>query len=455
MSSEQNKPYYQIKDDEKKELTDKKQIIIKVKNIISSILYNYKELEKKDFIEEHLNKTDNIFWDLRMIMKSSNILIDGNLPPEWYIYTLLETLRQLPLEYQENDYKKLLNELKNELTDSIKQNIFEDIIALIGKVKYAKINKKNSDKIKEIITEIRLNNIVNDIIENEILNSTIDYKVSNNKKEISFNKENLKKEQLEVLNEYFFIFNKKGFCKTIEEFVKKFPNLNENLPLEGKEINEKEIATFEMQKQMKLPENLKIFFNYVNELVKIRATNEKDADIISNKIYDYVMSKIYSRIYPKEKHLYDKQIYEKICNESWMKPEYFNKLDIKLNFDLVILDTEDFFKLMREAKSPNKKYNYFQKTMDIFRNFLIFANNEQEFHNLLLPFLSFCIIKFKPTSIYTDCKFMELYMDEKKKIENEYLINYMIEACNFIKDLELKPFNDDKPPKEFLTELID
>jgi hypothetical protein len=56
MSSEQNKPYYQIKGDEKKELTDKKQIIIKVKNIISSILYNYKELEKKDFIEEHLIK---------------------------------------------------------------------------------------------------------------------------------------------------------------------------------------------------------------------------------------------------------------------------------------------------------------------------------------------------------------------------------------------------------------
>jgi hypothetical protein len=44
-------------------------------------------------------------------------------------------------------------------------------------------------------------------------------------------------------------------------------------------------------------------------------------------------------------------------------------------------------------------------------------------------------------------------MDEKNK--NEYQINYMIEACNFIKDLDLKPFNNNKPPKEFLTELID
>ena len=131
-SLEQKKFYYHIKELKEKDFKDInpkelliKNNIIKCKNFISSILYNYRILEKSDFIKGKTNNTMDILKELAYFMKSSNFLIDGTIPSEWYLISLIECLKKLPDEYKENKYQKLFDELTLALNKSIKQYNFK------------------------------------------------------------------------------------------------------------------------------------------------------------------------------------------------------------------------------------------------------------------------------------------------------------------------------------------
>ena len=47
-------------------------------------------------------------------MKSSNYLIDEQIPSEWYLISLMECLKKLPEDYKLNEFQKLFDELKTE-----------------------------------------------------------------------------------------------------------------------------------------------------------------------------------------------------------------------------------------------------------------------------------------------------------------------------------------------------
>ena len=64
--------------------------IIKVKNYLNTLLYNYRTLVKTDFEEGTTSNLINILKELKIFMKSSNFVIDGSIPSEWYINSLIE-----------------------------------------------------------------------------------------------------------------------------------------------------------------------------------------------------------------------------------------------------------------------------------------------------------------------------------------------------------------------------
>ena len=100
-------------------------LIIKTKNVISTILYNYRVFIETDFEDAETINTIDIFKKLKLFMKSTDFVVDESIPSEWYIELLFEYLRKLPPEYKEKDYKKLYDELKNDIEKSIKQYDFE------------------------------------------------------------------------------------------------------------------------------------------------------------------------------------------------------------------------------------------------------------------------------------------------------------------------------------------
>ena len=74
-------------------------------------------------------------------MKSSNFVVDGSVPSEWYVSSILEYLPLIPNDLTKNDCEELYNQIEEDVTRSIKELDFEALSVIIGKLKYVRRGK--------------------------------------------------------------------------------------------------------------------------------------------------------------------------------------------------------------------------------------------------------------------------------------------------------------------------
>ena len=368
-------------------------------------------------------------------MKSSNYLIDGTIPSEWYLISMRECLKKLPDEYKNNEYEKLFEELTSELNESINKCNAEYLSMLIDGMKLGDKNKNYYDTIKEIYLDIELNNKANNIIEND--NITFNFKIIEKKRESIKSKKLIKSKTFNFDNNIFIAENlfKDKFTKTIENFIKDFPNLNQ---YKLNKYNSKEkINIFEFQEEINLPNKIISYFTIIYQYLKNKVKNENELDLINDKIYDYFMSRIYDKIYPKVKHKLDEQIFLNTCKLSWVEPENIINEEVNYDFDLVLPDINKYFNLIRNEKSPRKKLNNLNNIFISIKKLIQFTKGDSfEGVDDQFPLLTYCFIKSRPWGIYTDCNFMQLYIgNNKDKIENSELAK-LLSICNFIKEVK-------------------
>ena len=139
--------------------------IIKVKNFFCSLLYNYNKLVKTDFDEGTTVNTEKILKELNIFMKSSNFVVDGSIPSEWYVNSLLEYLQKIPKDLTDNDCEKLYNEIESDVTKSIKSLDFEALSVIIGKLKYSRRGKFYYEESKKLLNDINMNEEAKSLIE--------------------------------------------------------------------------------------------------------------------------------------------------------------------------------------------------------------------------------------------------------------------------------------------------
>ena len=450
-SLEQKQFYYHIKELKEKDYKDInpkelliKNNIIKCKNFISSILYNYRILEKSDFNKGTTNNVMNILKELAHFMKSSNYLIDGTIPSEWYLLSLMECLKKLPDDYKKNEYEKLIEELTFELNESIKKCNFEYMSLFLDEMKFGNRNKAYYEKVKEIYMDIELNNKANLIIENDDINTTLYYRFSEKKQEFFISQESTRERQLEFLDSFTFEARNKGKqCKTIEQFTKSFPNLNTYKYMNiktGEKLN-----TFELQKILDIPNKMTSFFNYIKERLQNKVQNENELNIINNKIYDYVMSRIYDKIYPKERNPLESEIFRKTCQLIWIEPQNVIKDNIHYDFDFVLPDINNYFCLIRNEKSPRKKIINLNNIFQSINRLLKFTKGDIPIGvDDQMPLLTFCFIKVRPWGILTDCNFMKLYIGNKKNKTEDNQLSQLFGICDFIEHITFSSLNNVK-----------
>ena len=87
--------------------------------LLSSLLYNYRSLVKTDFDEGTTQNTIKILRELKKFMKTSNFVIDGTIPSEWYVNSLIDRLNSLPPDFQSNDFENLFKSLEVDVNNSI------------------------------------------------------------------------------------------------------------------------------------------------------------------------------------------------------------------------------------------------------------------------------------------------------------------------------------------------
>ena len=114
-----------------------------MKNFLYSILSNYKELNKDDFIVDKITNIENILNEMKKNMKLLNILIDESIPSDWYIDPILDLLKELPEKFIINDCEELLYKLEKDINNSIKHLNFNILASCMNRIKIAKNKSYN------------------------------------------------------------------------------------------------------------------------------------------------------------------------------------------------------------------------------------------------------------------------------------------------------------------------
>ena len=443
---EQKEPYF--RNEELKITQNESEIIqnniIRVKNSICSLLYNYQLLVKKDFVEGTTVNSKSIFNEIKKYIKLSNYIFDETIPIQWHLNCLIEYFKKIPQKYIENDYELLYDEIENDINESIKLLDFDFISSIHEKINYAKRLRSNYENKKINIKKVKLNEKITDIIEKEAIPIALyfDY----NKNILKIEKANINYKQLELMDDFVIEDTKKKcmICKTIKIFTNEFPNLT-------KYQSWQDIDLFELEKKLLLPEKLQEYYNIIKEhLQKNQRFNEKNINNVENKIIDYIFVKLYDKIFPKEYEKDDK-IFRQSVVLSWIEPNHLIQDKKNYVFEGFLPDVNLFLKKLEKKKSPRKKFIYMSKIFESIRNLVKFNGGDiMAGVDDQMPILNYALIKARPLRIYSNCKFMELFIgDRKYKKEDSELIQ-LISICDYISNISYsKLFNVTKEEYDF------
>ena len=419
-NNKDNNTYFKL--EETNTLKDKTENIIKAKNLISTSLRNYKILDETNFGIGKIGATFDILKKLKHFMKSTNYVVDEGIPSEWYIELLLDNLKKLPEEYKLNDYEKLYNELEIDIKKEIEFHDFELLSLIVSKMRFAERRKNFYNSEKDILKDINLNNNVNNIIENDEINIKFYFKYNKEKKKLNIYKEDLSERQLEFLNSFVFQDDKDvKTCKTIKSFTNLFPDLNKyaNDELDNKSV-------FTIQKELNVPKELNSFFNSIrSHLINVKKIkDEKELNMIYNKLDDYVWSKIYNKLYPPNPDIMDHSLLQKFNIYTWIEPFHLIKDNYNYNFELILPKIINYFDHINTEKSPRKKIINMNSIFEAINTLLEFNQKKVNIGvDNQMPLLNYIFIKAKPKNIFTNCEFIELYIGDKiRKKEGNYLI---------------------------------
>ena len=421
------KIYYNLEETKLDKPTEEqnKDIINKVKNYLISILYNYKDLNKDDFNENSRNNIIDILNEIKKNMKALNILIDGTIPSEWYIKVILEFLPKFPNELINNDYEELFKQIQNDINTSIKNLNFENISSLLEKLKLLekKINHYENEYniLKDLDLELKIKKMIKEIlipveIKYKKNKNYFSIKPINNMEDINSNKNTTTKDNDSTEKEKGKEKHNNNdkiniICKTIEDFINNFPDLS-------REAYNRKLSVLVTLKDIHLPEYINKYFQIVNkvinkEIIKIKDDSELTTRIIS-KIYDYIMEKIYHKIFPIDIEPEDNMIYL-CCNKaSWIQPKHLINGKNNYIYSNFIEDVGECFEKIDKGKCPTKKFEYMENIFKCIYNLNAFNGDEVEGIDGEIQILNYALIKAKPKNINSNCEFMRLFLGNRK-----------------------------------------
>ena len=407
--------------------------IIRAKNCLSGILFNYHSLIKTHFEEGATKNTIKILKELKKFKKISNFDIDETFPFEWYINSLIDIFNYLPTDLQLNDFENLFNSLEIDVINSIKDINFEIMSIYSGKVKFSKRIKIYYENAIKSIKDLELNKKVKFIIQKEPISSIISLRYTEKEKKFKIEKGKTIKE-ISVFEIYKDDNENKKICPTIESFVHKFPDISKIQSFE-------DVDLFELENELKLPNELSKYFEIVKEYLYKKLnidSNSQEFEYINNKIFDYVFESIYNKIYPQKPNEKDNNIYKKCKLLSKVEPQdLIEGNNNNLIFDSFLRDIFGYFQKIEKEKSPRKKlFNILQIFASIRNTFKFSRNNEKIGLDDITPILSYTFIKAHPLYIYTNCNFTKLFLN-LKEVDN-YHLNELESICSIVENFELQ-----------------
>ena len=155
------------------------------------------------------------------------------------------------------------------------------------------------------------------------------------------------------------------------------------------------------------------------------------------------MEKIYEKIYPLEPAIEDNVIFTQCILVSWIEPKHLISGKNNYIFDSFLPDVMNSFAKIDQEKSPRKKLENMINIFTSIENVVKFNGENKDLGvDDQLPILNYAFIKARPFPIYTNCKFMELFLGTKKyRLEGNYLTQ-LFTICKFVENLSAEDLFD-------------
>ena len=378
--------------------------IIKIKNYICSLLYNNKILSLNNVKKEKLSNIINILKELKnQLNQQANYIDKEYIPSKWYIDSLIQYLPTLPNNLIENDYEELLNELEKVLIDSIKEIDFDELSKFIEYSKEIEDEKYYYQNIKKIIYDINLNEKVKTIINNECFSV-------NNIEDKNMYEFFIKILENENFSKLFINFRNNNYESKISNTIKSFINNFPKLTIFQMGPNNDFFDLMIEKKVDNIIENYSIII--YKTLKKNNIANENNINSIYNKIYDYIMEKLYDKIFP-DVLTNDIEILQNCIKHRWIDFQNLNKDNKNYIFDNYLPDSINYLKQFEKEKSPRKKLLHLNELFNCIYNLGKFNNDKVDGADDELFLLNYTFIKAIPERIYSNCKYTELFLGEK------------------------------------------
>ena len=414
--------------------------LIKIQNCLCKLLYNYRTLNVLDFSPGTTNDTVSIINELIKFLKTGNFIIDNSIPSEWYARSLLKLLKNLPEQYNLNDYEQIYQKLTDDLNNSIKSFDFELLSQIFERLKYTERSLKNLKAIKIAFNEIDVNNLIKHFIENFPIEVEIKTKISEKYFEIIKTNINMN-DKLYQLNDYFYYPGKKvgTICRNIFEFTKRFPSF---IYYQQKQ----DYDLFELEEELNLPEKLEGYYKLIKEAMnkykpfyEYKNLKNNSFENIYYKITSYIMTRIYDKIFPIEPDFEDIKIYHNSFKLNWIEPLHIIK-NINLNYENFLPETKEILQKLDNEKSPLQKLNCFAQVSNKIEHIILFNNgNEVVGVEDILPIFQFAVIKSQPPKYNSNLKFINMYLN--KELSNGgygHLLSQINIIGEYIKEINYK-----------------
>ena len=383
--------------------------IIKVKNFICSLLYNFDKLVESNFQIDSIENTEKIFSHLNILMKSPYFVINNEIPFDWYINSIFEYLQKIPENLTRNDCEELYKEIENDINNSLAQLDFIKLSVILEKLDFAERGKIFYKESQKLLMDIILNEKTKSIIHREFIPVTIKFSWNYDKNNGVFQIESCyfdekDKDNIKKIKE-FENSRKVRLALTIDNFTEKFPDL-----LKYDEYQD--IDIFQLQKKLNFEENLSKYFNIVYKqiqtIIKSRKHSQNMMHIREN-IFDYVMTKLSDKIFPVGSSERDNFLFKKCVCLSWVKPIHFLNDNKQYVFGSFLESFKKNIKQLQSEKSTRKKIINMNQIFTDISFFYSFNGKKVIDLDDIISLLSYAIIKVQPYFLDTNIRYIKLY----------------------------------------------
>ena len=340
---------------------------------------------------ESVDKDDASFKDVIFPKIENNLIFEmnSNIDNQLIIFCtnyLKLNMKKLDAKYYSENYSLLFDELIMETKNTI-QLLSSDILF----EHYKKINEAEKINILESKYKSQIK-YLEKLQYTEYLYSTIllpyQFIIERDEKDI-------------ITNIKYSSENKKG---KIEEMIYNFPDFR------------KYDDILDIEKKAKVPEAIKEYFseikNKINNEELFDGLEEKEKNSIAFDLENYILNKLYDKLFPTQRSESDISIYEKCEKLSNIKPEKLIDKKAIIN-ETLLKEASKYFEQLDEGITPKDKIKFIRGGLRIIENLITFGTGKLlSGSDDIYPPLMYSMIIAKVKNLPTNVEYINMFLDK-------------------------------------------